>query len=63
VAGPCKVTTVVSNPDTGRIRAAFQHVLPAGEKVLFRDRELQPIRPHKPPEAIPAPPIELETTE
>jgi hypothetical protein len=56
VAGPCDVVRTYpfnySRPIT----------VPAGAKVIFLDRHLQPIRPPKPPEATPAPPVELETT-
>lgn len=32
-----------------------------GDKIIFLDRHLQPIRPPAPPEEIPAPPVEIET--
>ena len=48
------------NMRTGR--AMGRRIAPAGETACFVDVCLQPIRPPKPPRAIPAPPIELETT-
>lgn len=56
VAARCAVTHV----DMATGRPLNSGHVRAGSIVMFCDCELQPIRPGKPPEATPAPPVELE---
>ena len=58
----CKVRTPtrVTLVDVRTNRAIRSTTAPAGSLVQFLDKELQPIRPKRPPIAIPAPPEKVE---
>jgi hypothetical protein len=58
IKAPMLITTV----DMIGRRIMGKKVLPAGDTAFFCDYVLRPIRPHAPPDTMPAPPIELETT-
>ena len=56
IKGPCRVAIV--HPVT--LRIVGEGIAPVGTLVLFKDNELQPIRPPKNRIASPAPPVTLE---